>query len=79
MRLLKLTIISLLLMACDEPKTNNGEKLSPTAQNVGYVKDERTGLCFVDNVVHDGYYGLGFTHVYSNVPCSPEVERLLVK
>lgn len=78
MRLLKLMTISLLVLGCDQPQTN-GQNLSPTAQNIGYVKDERTGLCFVDNIVHDGYYGLGYTHVYTNVPCSPEVERILVK
>jgi len=80
MRLLKVAIISLLLVGCSE-ETRKQMFPSPQvqAQGIRYVKDERTGLCFVDSTVDDGYHGMGTSHIYSSVPCTPEVEKLLSK
>lgn len=42
-------------------------------QTVEYHRDNRTGLCFAT-------YGLGMQNgVMTNVPCTSEVEKLLVK
>lgn len=79
MRLLKVMIISLLLCGCDAAKLDKEFFPTPqeSAQKINYVKDNRTGLCFVYNPVNNGH---GFTQdVYTNVPCTPEVEGLLVK
>ncbi len=42
--------------------------------NLEYVKDYRTGLCFVNNPLYDTH---GKTHVLTNVPCNDEVENLV--
>lgn len=39
-----------------------------------YIKDKRTNLCFVRNVV----YTSPNSFVYTNVPCTPEVEKLII-
>lgn len=44
---------------------------------IRYYKDERTGLCFVVSNVSE--YPVGTASVYSYVPCSPEVEKLISK
>lgn len=47
------------------------------AQTIDYYKDERTGLCFARSAVENSN---GFGHnIFSYVPCTPEVEKLLVK
>ena len=80
MRLLKIAIISLplFLMACDEKAR---AKAFPSeyerAQDLSYVKDERTNLCFVHNYVQNS--NLGTYHIFVNVPCTPEVEKLIHK
>jgi hypothetical protein len=39
--------------------------------HIHYIKDERTGLCFAGgNWNYDGA-------LFTNVPCTPEVERML--
>lgn len=64
MRLLKVMITSLLFLAgCETSKE--------TLNKITYYKDERTGLCFVDNVTYYGY------DVFTNVPCTPEVEKVI--
>ena len=63
MRLLKLTIISLLLCGC--------ETTTETVTKLRYYKDDRTNLCFVQNRTYYGY------DVFANVPCTPEVEKLV--
>jgi len=79
MRLLKVAIISLLLFGCSE---ENRKKFFPTAaertEGIRYVKDQRTGLCFVYNYVDSSAQGGGGA-VFANVPCSPEVEKLIEK
>jgi hypothetical protein len=74
------TIILLLcfsLLACSE---ESRKKFFPEpdekVQGITYVKDKRTGLCFVYNSVSGSAQG-GGGDVYTNVPCSPEVEKLI--
>ena len=43
-------------------------------QTIEYVKDSRTNLCFVVSRINS--YPIGIDYVYSNVPCSAEVEKL---
>jgi hypothetical protein len=77
MRLLKVSSLCLLLLGCNESAR---KEFFPTptenAQRILYVKDQRTGLCFVFNSVGASAQG-GGGDVYTNVPCSPEVERLI--
>jgi hypothetical protein len=66
MRLLKIAIInSVLLIGCHFSTSDEEVK------QLEYYKDTRTGLCFVENVTYYGY------DVFANVPCTPEVERLI--
>lgn len=41
-----------------------------------YYKDTRTNLCFAENCVYSSVVG---NTVFVNVPCTPEVERLIEK
>jgi len=80
MHLLRVTIISLLLAltACDEKSRAEAFPSEyQRAQTLSYVKDERTNLCFVHNYVMNS--NLGTYHIFVNVPCTPEVEKLLSK
>jgi hypothetical protein len=79
MRLLKVSSLLLLCLGCNQNQTDNAPKLSKAASNIEYVIDERTGLCFVDNTVNDGYNGLGMSHIYTNVPCAQSVINLAKK
>lgn len=63
MRLLKGMIISLFLFGCSTP--------TEEINKIRYYKDIRTNLCFVENYTYAGHI------VFANVPCSPEVERLI--
>ena len=55
------------------------EQVAPTpsqeAQHVTYLKDGRTGLCFATSYVSE--YPFGTATIFANVPCSPEVEKLI--
>lgn len=71
-------LLCLVLFACNEDSRENFRKEAfPTVQEqalrVTYVKDSRTNLCFVYNSVLTDVNSVVFT----NVPCSPEVERLI--
>lgn len=73
MRLLKVAIISL-LVGCMPTGTKATQE---EATKLEYYKDTRTNLCFVRNVVTNSN---GFSdNIFTNVPCSPEVEKLLSK
>lgn len=65
------------LLACDE---ETRKRMNPTpqeeAQGIHYVKDNRTGLCFVYNSIGMSAQG-GGGDVYTNVPCTPAVEALI--
>lgn len=63
MRLLMAMTISLLLAGCREPREE--------VEQIRYYKDSRTNLCFVVNRTY------GDALVFTNVPCTPEVERLI--
>jgi hypothetical protein len=65
MRLLKVMTISLLLVAC--------ESSAKQVDGLRYYKDHKTNLCFVENNTYYGY------EVFSNVPCTPEVEALIAQ
>lgn len=65
MRLLKAMITSLLVMGC--------ETSSKQVNGLRYYKDYRTNLCFVESTTYYGY------EVFSNVPCTPEVEALIAQ
>jgi hypothetical protein len=69
----KVLLLSLLLVACNYPQ------LSRTARDVQYVQDERTGLCFAVTDNGESMSSSRVSHVYSHVPCTPEVERLIKK
>lgn len=72
-----LLLVVLGLFACDE-ETRKVWNPTPQeqAQSIHYVKDERTGLCFVFNNIGMSAQG-GGGEVFTNVPCSPEVEKLI--
>lgn len=70
-----LFIISLsLITSCNE---DFRKEVFPTVQEqanqLTYVKDNRTGLCFVYNTIFTDVN----SKVLTNVPCTPEVERLI--
>lgn len=73
----KIFLLCLTLFACDE---ETRKQWNPTpqesAQGIRYVKDNRTGLCFVYNNIGMSAQG-GGGDVYTNVPCTPEVEKLI--
>jgi hypothetical protein len=71
-------LLTLCLLACDE---QTRQQLIPTvaeeANKIGYYKDDRTGLCYATSFVSE--YPFGTATIFSNVPCSSEVEKLLGK
>jgi hypothetical protein len=75
--ILKILLV-FLVIGCDE---NTKKEFFPSpaqkANSITYVKDERTQLCFVYNYVTNS--SMGSYDIFTNVPCSPEVEKLLVK
>ena len=74
-----LSILCLLCLSCNQRSSEDLRKaVMPTPEEAllaktMYVKDTRTGLCFISSPSY------GDNHFYSLVPCSPEVEKLLVK
>lgn len=75
---MKKILLCLFLLGCDEPSRESIRKqVSPTiherAQEIFYTKDERTGLCFAYNSILTDVN----SYVFSNVPCTPEVEKLI--
>lgn len=72
---MKKILLLLALVACD--KNSVHEFISPhdNVADVTYVKDSRTGLCFAVSYVSE--YPVGTADVYTSVPCSPEVEKLI--
>jgi hypothetical protein len=65
----KILLCLLLVMGCEVQKPQD------EVQTIEYYKDSRTGLCFVNNSINNGHWMV--YHVYSNVPCTPEVEKLI--
>lgn len=69
-------LFGLLLCACNSP-TNVKVYENKEVNNLSYYKDNQTGLCFISSTVHS--YPIGTDTIYSNVPCTPEVEKLIKK
>lgn len=72
---MKKIFLLLLLCSCGRlglPTPENRVK------NISYYKDPRTGLCFVDNEMTAGQVGVT-DDIFSYVPCTPEVEKLIGK
>jgi hypothetical protein len=73
---MKLILICLLmLVGCERAERNQQKAIQESANNIQYIKDQRTGLCFVQSYVSE--YPIGTATIYTNVPCSPEVELLI--
>ena len=72
----KIVIALLLLVGCATPE-EQVRYSQIKLHSLIYYKDDRTNLCFVDNDVYN-HYGSD-SHVFANVPCSPEVEVLIKK
>ncbi len=75
---MKKILLCLLLISCNEDSRESFRKeVFPTAheeaQRIFYVKDNRTNLCFVRNSILTDVNSVVFT----NVPCTPEVEKLI--
>jgi hypothetical protein len=62
----KLITVGLFLFGCDHTQRTN--ELLP---ELIYIRDNRTGLCFASRYL--GHQA----GVMTNVPCTPEVERLI--
>jgi len=63
------------LSSCEAARAGFFPTIQEKANSITYVKDSRTGLCFVYNTVLTNVNSV----IMTNVPCTPEVERLLVK
>ncbi len=76
--LLILLSIVLFLTGCDSKtqKEANGEK-GGMSDSMIYFKDKKTNLCFAS--IYSFSHGLANkVDSFTNVPCTPEVEKLLV-
>lgn len=66
-----------LAIGCTEEAKHN---FVPTAtdevNHIGYYKDNRTNLCFAKNIFQNGT-SMFNEYIYVNVPCTPEVEKLI--
>lgn len=67
----KILLICLMLSGCDFKMP------AEQADEISYYKDHRTNLCFAENHVISSN-GFKFT-VFSYVPCTAEVEKLIRK
>lgn len=66
------------LVNCDvHPAEVMKQAAKSEVNSIEYAQDDRTGYCFV--VSYIASYPIGTDRVYSYVPCSPEVEKLLAK
>ena len=75
MKTMKLFFL-LCLVACSQQERDNFfPSLNKRAGQITYVKDSRTNLCFVYNEVTNS--NLGSYDIFTNVPCTPEVEELI--
>ena len=64
------------LLSCTQSQR---EQIAPTpsqeAQHISYLLDSRTNLCFAVSYVSE--YPVGTATIFANVPCTPEVIRLI--
>lgn len=68
MKNLILILSLVILSSCDNPSYVEGAGKS--TNNIYYIKDSRTGLCFAER-------GSGNTYLFTCVPCSEKVENLI--
>lgn len=72
----KILLLCLVLVACTEAQR---EQVAPTpsqeAQHISYRLDSRTNLCFATSYVSE--YPIGTATIFANVPCTPEVIKLI--
>jgi hypothetical protein len=71
MKKLILILSLIILTSCERPSYTEGGHGNETHE-IHYLKDSRTGLCFAER-------GRGNTYTMTCVPCSEEVECLIVK
>lgn len=74
---MKLLILCLFiaLSGCIQPQHLSKTDTRNLSNGLAYVKDGRTGLCFATITGNNGHFGLLVS--ITNVPCSPDVERLI--
>lgn len=73
---MKFIVLALLVLSCDGPIepdwTAARRQAQKDTQNITYTKDLRTKLCFATAGWMEGN-----SATITNVPCSPEVEKLI--
>jgi hypothetical protein len=75
---MKYLCILLFLVGCnDQVKKSLLPSETDRVEKLTYHKDSRTGLCFVHNVVYSST--TVNSHIFTEVPCTPEVEKLIKK
>lgn len=73
---MKKILLCLLLIGCNEDfRKENFPTVKEEANQIRYYKDSRTNLCFAMSQV--GEYPVGTATIFANVPCTPEVEKLI--
>jgi hypothetical protein len=71
---MKKILLLLCLVSCG---VSGQAETKKEAQSLDYYKDNKTNLCFVRNSVCNTN-GICY-NIFTNVPCTPEVENLLIK
>ena len=71
----KIVLLLCLIGCSNETRKEWFPTRAEAANSILYVKDTRTGLCFVSNEILTDINSI----VLTNVPCTPEVEKLLLK
>ena len=67
-----------IIAGCDkETRKELFPSSSEKVNSILYYKDSRTNLCFTSSVVHN--QATISDEIFMYVPCTPEVERLIVK
>ena len=70
-------LLLLCLLGCN--KSGGSSFITSPSEEVNhldYYKDNRTNLCFARNVFQNGT-SMFNEYIYVNVPCTPEVEKLI--
>ena len=73
MKKLAIILSLVILSSCEKPRPSytEGGQANET-DNIHYMKDKRTGLCFAEK-------GYGSSYTMTCVPCTEEVEQLIKK
>jgi hypothetical protein len=67
-------LVSLCLLGCNSLQEKTFPTTSEEVNQLIYYKDQRTQLCFIENDVPTSPFS---ATIFSNVPCTPEVEKLI--